>query len=155
MLEEARHSDFCFAERSSTPFRGARSTLITGKWRANACPQRLLLAFNQSMYSRFSFRGTNNITGDGAVRAIARHCPSLTSLSMVELTRTLDRSLKELGRRCPLLRVLDSSSDINVLETSHRTRVPKLGADGIREVTSLGGIYLLTYTSLASPSACG
>lgn len=33
------------------------------------------------------------------------------------------------------MRVIDSSSDINVLETSHRTRVPKLGADGVREVT--------------------
>ncbi|CAN0146443.1 unnamed protein product, partial [Laminaria digitata] len=72
--------------------------------------------------------------GDGAVRAIARHCPNLTSLSMVELTRTSDRSLKELGKRCPLLRLLDSSSDINVLEASHRTRVPKLGADGVREM---------------------
>lgn len=53
---------------------------------------------------------------------------------MVELTRTSDASLRELGRRCPLLRLLDSSSDINVLETSHRTRVPKLGGDGVREV---------------------
>lgn len=53
---------------------------------------------------------------------------------MVELTRTSDKSLRELGRRCPLLRLLDSSSDINVLETSHRTRVPKLGGDGVREV---------------------
>ncbi|CAN0106907.1 unnamed protein product, partial [Ectocarpus sp. 13 AM-2016] len=75
--------------------------------------------------------------GDGTVRDIARHCPGLTSLSMVELTRTSDASLRELGRRCPLLRLLDSSSDINVLETSHRTRVPKLGGDGVREL-SLG-----------------
>lgn len=72
--------------------------------------------------------------GDGTVRSIARHCPNLTALSMVELTRTSDRSLKELGRRCPRLRLLDSSSDINVLETSHRTRVPKLSESGVREV---------------------
>ena len=98
------------------------------------------------------------------VRAIARHCPNLASLSMVELTRTSDRSLKELGRRCPLLRLLDSSSDINVLETSHRTRVPKLGADGVREVTGVeerelideacrSGMYWVssTFRSLFSP----
>lgn len=77
---------------------------------------------------------------------------------MVELTRTSDRSLRELGRRCPLLRLLDSSSDINVLETSHRTRVPKLGGDGVREViearTGLAGcvwcflaVFLLSWLS--------
>lgn len=73
-------------------------------------------------------------TGDGTVGCIAFNCPNLMCLSMVELTRTSDSSLRELGRRCPRLRLLDSSSDINVLETSHRTRVPKLGGGGVREV---------------------
>ncbi|CAM9208510.1 unnamed protein product, partial [Hapterophycus canaliculatus] len=86
---------------------------------------------------KITLDGATSLVGDGTVRSIALHCPNLTSLSMVELTRTSDRSLKELGKRCPLLRLLDSSSDINVLETSHRTRVPKLGGSGVREL-SLG-----------------
>ena len=71
------------------------------------------------------------------MRSIARHCPNLKSLSMVELTRMSDRSFKDLGKGCPLLRLLDSSSNLNMLETSHRTRVPKLGARGIREVVGV------------------
>lgn len=65
---------------------------------------------------------------------VARHCPSLIFLSMVELTKVRDETFGELGRRCLHMRHLDASSDINVLETSHRTRIPKLGSDGVRKV---------------------
>ncbi|CAM9739500.1 unnamed protein product, partial [Discosporangium mesarthrocarpum] len=88
--------------------------------------------------------------GDSTVRCISCYCPNMLSLGLVELTRTSDGSLAELGKGCRKLRCLDLSSNINILEATHRTRVPSLGSRGVKELCR----YAVSLTALHLNGAC-
>jgi hypothetical protein len=65
------------------------------------------------------------------VATVVENCPKLVSLVLTGVNQFSDVGLLTVAKSCPFLEVLDLSSHLNELETTCRSRVPQITAEGI------------------------
>lgn len=75
--------------------------------------------------------GCSKIT-DNAVISIASACPLLRQMDLAGVPLVTCKGVASLARNCPYLNSIDFSSDIQATADNSRSRVPRVGSDGIK-----------------------
>lgn len=75
--------------------------------------------------------GCNKIT-DNAVTPIASACPLLQRIDLAGVPLVTCKGMASLARNCPYLNSIDISSNIQAIADNPRSRVPRVGSDGIK-----------------------
>ena len=80
-----------------------------------------------------NFTGCHKITDKGIV-SVASACPSLERINLAGVPLITCKGMAVLARNCQHLKFVDISSDIQALSDNPRSRVPRVGPDGIKAI---------------------
>ena len=69
---------------------------------------------------------------DKAVTSIASACPLLQRIDLVGVPLVTCKGIASLAKNCPYLNSIDISSDIQAIVDDPKSRVPRVGSDGIK-----------------------